>query len=46
MPTTSAVYSWLSKAAFDAVHDIAFFQQKLSQVGAILTGDAGNEGGS
>jgi hypothetical protein len=28
--------------AFDAVHDVAFFQQKFSQVGAVLTGDAGD----
>ena len=30
---------------FDAVHDVAFFQQEFGQVGAILAGDAGDEGG-
>ena len=29
--------------SLDAVHLIAFFQQKFSQVGAVLTGDSGNE---
>ena len=31
--------------ALDAVHDVAFFQQKLGQVGPVLAGDAGDEGG-
>lgn len=30
--------------AFDAVHDVAFFQQKLSQVGAILASDTSDQG--
>jgi hypothetical protein len=29
--------------ALDAVHDVAFFQQKFSQVRAVLASDAGNE---
>jgi hypothetical protein len=28
-----------------AVNDVAFFQQKLSQVASVLAGDAGDEGG-
>ena len=31
-------------AALDAVDDVAFFQQKFGQVGAVLPGDAGDEG--
>ena len=31
-------------AAFDAMHDVAFFEQEFRQVGAILAGDAGDEG--
>ena len=27
-------------AAFDAVHGVAFSQQKFGQIGAVLTGDA------
>jgi hypothetical protein len=30
--------------ALDAVHDVAFVQQKFSQVAAVLAGDAGDEG--
>jgi len=30
-------------AALDAVHDVAFFQQQLSQIGAVLAGYAGDE---
>ena len=29
--------------ALDAMHDVAFFQQKLSQVRAVLAGDAGDQ---
>jgi len=29
--------------ALDAVHDVAFFQKKFSQVGAVLAGDAGDQ---
>ena len=29
-------------AAFDAMHDVIFFQQKLCQIGAVLTGNAGD----
>jgi len=31
-------------AALDAVHDVAFFEQQLGQVGAVLAGDAGDKG--
>ena len=31
-------------AAFDAVHDIAFFKQEFGKVGTVLAGDAGDEG--
>jgi hypothetical protein len=31
-------------AAFDAVHDVAFFKQQLGQVRAVLAGNAGDEG--
>jgi hypothetical protein len=30
-------------AALNAMHDVAFFKQKLSKVGAILAGDAGDQ---
>jgi len=29
-------------AALDALHDLAFFQQEFSQLGAVLAGDAGD----
>ena len=32
------------RAALDAVHFVAFFQQELREVGSILSGDAGDEG--
>ena len=31
--------------ALDAMHAVALFQQQLGQVGAILAGDAGDQGG-
>jgi hypothetical protein len=31
--------------ALDAVHGVALFQQEFRQVGAVLAGDAGNQGG-
>jgi hypothetical protein len=30
--------------ALDAVHDVAFFEQKFSQVGSVLAGDTGDKG--
>jgi hypothetical protein len=32
-------------AALDAVDDLALFQEELGEVGAVLTGDAGDECG-
>ena len=32
-------------AALDAVHDIAFAEQQLGQIGAVLPGDAGDQCG-
>ena len=32
------------RTALDAVNDIALLEQKIRKVGAILSGDAGNEG--
>ena len=34
-----------ARPALDAVHDVAFFEQQLRQVRAVLAGDAGDEGG-
>ncbi len=32
-------------ASFNAVHGVALVKQELGQVGAVLAGNAGNEGG-
>ncbi len=31
------------RAALDAVHDVAFRQQQFGEIGAVLTGDAGDQ---
>ena len=30
-------------AAFDAVHEVSFFEQELGQIGSVLTGNPGNQ---
>jgi hypothetical protein len=32
-------------AAFDAVHHVALFEQQFGEIGAVLTGDAGDQRG-
>ena len=38
------VISWLARAPDEAVDLVAFLQEELSEVGAVLSGDAGDQG--